>query len=206
MNNALAQAMIAKRVGCHLVTATGSGQHGLATAAACAKLALQCTIFMASKDKDRQSSKVRLIKLLGAQSFLSEHEDEHKKLLGKFLGYYSNMFSSGTTSMFDHGSQVSVDDRERNKDSSIGKMGKEARDVLVTCVGIGSNAIGLFHEFIAHSDVRLIRVETGGLGLESGRHSSKLTMGEVGIYHGSMSYLLQDDDGQVIEPHSIIVG
>ncbi|KAG4991362.1 hypothetical protein JHK87_024819 [Glycine soja] len=115
-------------------------------------------------------------------------------------------FSSGTTSMFDHGSQVSVDDRERNKDSSIGKMGKEARDVLVTCVGIGSNAIGLFHEFIAHSDVRLIRVETGGLGLESGRHSSKLTMGEVGIYHGSMSYLLQDDDGQVIEPHSIIVG
>lgn len=79
-------------------------------------------------------------------------------------------------------------------------------DVLVACVGTGSNALGLFHEFIADNDVRLIGVEAAGLGLESGTHSSTLATGEVGVYHGAMSYLLQDDDGQIIQPHSIAAG
>ncbi|KAL2349514.1 hypothetical protein Fmac_003514 [Flemingia macrophylla] len=213
MNNALAQSMIAKRMGCKsVVTATGSGQHGLATAAACAKLGLDCTVFMAAKDMQRQSSNVRLIKLLGAQV---------EKVEGGFKDAASEAF------------RYWVGDLERNyhlTGSAVGPhpcpamvrefqsvIGKETRiqalekwggkpDVVVACVGTGSNALGLFHEFIDDRDVRLIGVEAGGMGLESGAHSSSLTTGEVGVYHGAITYLLQDQDGQVIQPHSIAAG
>ncbi|WJX72488.1 tryptophan synthase [Trifolium repens] len=148
MNNALAQAMLAKRIGLKsVVTATGSGQHGLATASACAKLGLECTVFMADKDMDRQSSNVRLMKLLGAK-----------------VEVVNGCFKDATSEAF----RCWVGDLENSYQYHL-----------------------------------TVGVEAAGLGLESGKHSSTLVKGEVAVYHGAISYLLQDDYGQIIQPHSI---
>ncbi|KAH1223103.1 hypothetical protein AAZX31_11G004100 [Glycine max] len=213
MNNALAQAMIAKRMGCKsVVTATGSGQHGLATAAACAKLALDCTVFMADKDIHRQYSNVRLIKLLGAQVEAVDggFTDAASEAFRYWVGDLENRYHLSGSAVGPHPCPTMV----REFQSVIGKETRMQAlekwggkpDVLVASVGTGSNALGLFHEFIADKDVRFVGVEAGGLGLESGKHSSTLTTGEVGAYHGAISYLLQDQDGQIIHPHSIAAG
>ncbi|KAB1221852.1 Tryptophan synthase beta chain 2, chloroplastic [Morella rubra] len=157
--------MIAKGLGRKsVVAATGAGQHGIATASACAKLDLECTIFMGTKDMEKQSSNLFLMKLLGAKRLVAKLRDQ---LL-----------------LVRHGRGA----------SSIAKHGS------------GSNALRLFHEFIDSKDVRLIGVEGAGFGLESGRHSATLARGDVGVYHGAMSYLLQDEEGQIVEPYSIATG
>lgn len=213
MNNALAQTMMAKRMGCKsVVTASGSGQHGLATAAACAKLALGCTVFMATKDMERQSSNVRLIKLLGAkvEGVEGGSRDAASEAFRYWVGDLENMYHMTGSAVGPHPCPTMV----REFQSVIGKETRMQAlekwggkpDVLVANVGTGSNALGLFHEFIKDKDVRLIGVEAAGLGLGSGKHSSTLTAGEVGVYHGAISYLLQDEDGQVIYPHSIAAG
>ncbi|BAU00806.1 Tryptophan synthase beta chain 2 [Vigna angularis] len=213
MNNALAQAMIAKRMGCKsVVTATGSGQHGLATAAACAKLALECTVFMAAKDIERQYSNVRLMKLLGAQVEAVDggFRDAASDAFRCWVGDLENKYHLTGSAVGPHPCPSMV----REFQSVIGKETRMQAlekwggkpDVLVACVGTGSNALGLFHEFVGDEDVRLIGVEGGGLGLDSGKHSSTLTKGEVGVYHGTISYLLQDEHGQIIHPHSIAAG
>ncbi|CAJ2651001.1 unnamed protein product [Trifolium pratense] len=213
MNNALAQAMIAKRIGLKsVVTATGSGQHGLATASACAKLGLECTVFMASKDMDRQSSNVRLMKLLGGkvEAVNGSFKDASSDAFRCWIGDLENSYHLTGSAVGPHPCPTMV----REFQSVIGKETRKQAlekwdgkpDVVVACVGTGSNALGMFHEFIYDTDVRLVGVEAAGLGLESGRHSSTLAKGEVGVYHGAISYLLQDDDGQIIQPHSIAAG
>ncbi|XP_061354555.1 tryptophan synthase beta chain 1-like [Gastrolobium bilobum] len=213
MNNALAQAMLAKRMGRKsVVTATGSGQHGLATAAACAKLGLKCTVFMAAKDMDRQSSNVRLMKLLGAkvEAVNGSFKDVASEAFRNWVEDLENSYHLTGSAVGPHPCPTMV----REFQSVIGKETRMQAlekwggkpDVLVASVGTGSNALGLFHEFIPDRDVRLIGVEAAGFGLDTGKHSSTLATGEVGVYHGAMTYLLQDEDGQIIQPHSIAAG
>nr|VDD55875.1 unnamed protein product [Brassica oleracea] len=229
MNNALAQAMIARRLGCsRVVAATGAGQHGVATAAACAKLSLECTVFMGTTDIEKQSSNVLSMKLLGAQkSFITNSFSEKKILLQiifpdtikysstniKFVSSLEGTFQDASseairnwvenlqttyylsgTVVGPHLSPVMV----REFQSVIGKeTRKQAKrlwggkpDVLVAFVGSGSNALGLFHEFVGDEDVRLVGVEAAGLGLDSGKHSATLAVGDVGVYHGSIELLV----------------
>ncbi|XP_013600716.1 PREDICTED: tryptophan synthase beta chain 1-like [Brassica oleracea var. oleracea] len=210
MNNALAQAMIARRFGCsRVVVATGAGQHGVATAAACAKLSLECTVFMGTTDIEKQSSNVLSMKLLGAQvsSLEGTFQDASSEAIRNWVENLETTYYLSGTVVGPHPSPVMV----REFQSVIGKeTRKQAKrlwggkpDVLVACVGSGSNALGLFHEFVGDEDVRLVGVEAAGLGLDSGKHSATLAVGDVGVYHGSMSYLLQDDQGQILRPHSI---
>ncbi|XP_057536747.1 tryptophan synthase beta chain 1-like [Amaranthus tricolor] len=213
INNALAQAMLAKRMGrTSIVTATGSGQNGVATAAVCAKLGLSCTILMGSLDMERQPSNVQLMKLLGAQVKAVEgnFKDASSEAVREWVANFESSYHLPASVVGPHPLPTMV----REFQSVIGKeVRKQAMDkwggkpdVLVACVGGGSNAMGLFHEFIDDEDVRLIGIEAAGYGLESGWHSATLSKGDVGVYHGTMSYLLQDDEGQIIGPYSIGVG
>ncbi|KAK2973005.1 hypothetical protein RJ640_005548, partial [Escallonia rubra] len=213
MNNAIAQAMLAKRIGRKsIVAATGAGQHGVATAAACAKLALECTIFMGRMDMERQSSNVTLMNLLGAEvrSVDGSFKDATSEAIRHWVNNLDSSYHLAGAPVGPHPCPTMV----REFQSVIGKETRKQAmekwggkpDVLVACVGSGSNALGLFHEFVRDEDVRLIGVEAAGVGLESGKHSATLATGEVGVYHGAMSYLLQDEEGQIIGPHSIAVG
>ncbi|KAK7308164.1 hypothetical protein VNO77_41761 [Canavalia gladiata] len=213
MNNALAQTMIAKRMGCKtVVTATGAGQHGLATAAACAKLGLECTVFMATKEISKQSSNVKLMKLLGAQveGVDGSLKDAASEAFRSWVGDLEKNYYLTGSAVGPHPCPTMV----REFQSVIGKETRMQAwerwggkpDVLVACVGTGSNALGLFHEFLDDEDVRLIGVEAAGLGLDTSTHSSTLAQGQVGVYHGAFTYLLQDQDGQVLVPHSIAPG
>ncbi|XP_010665530.1 tryptophan synthase beta chain 1 isoform X2 [Beta vulgaris subsp. vulgaris] len=213
INNALGQAMLAKRMGrMSIVTATGAGQHGVATAAVCAKLGLSCIVFMGNLDIQRQPSNVRLMKLLGAQvkSVDGNYKDASSEAVREWVSNLETSYHLPGSVIGPHPCPTMV----REFQSVIGKeVRKQAMekwggkpDVLVACVGGGSNAMGLFHEFIQDEDVKLVGVEAAGYGLESGRHSATLSKGIVGVYHGTMSYLLQDDEGQIIGPYSIGVG
>ncbi|XP_055807732.1 tryptophan synthase beta chain 1-like isoform X2 [Solanum dulcamara] len=213
INNAIAQAMLAKRMGCkNVVASTGAGQHGVATAAACAKLSLDCTIFMGSLDMERQPSNVLLMNHLGAKvkSVKGSFKDAASEGIRNWVNNLETSYFLAGAAIGPHPCPTMV----REFQSIIGKeTRKQAMDkwgrkphVLVACVGSGSNALGLFHEFIQDEDVRLIGVEAGGTGLDSGKHSATLAKGQVGVYHGAMSYLLQDEEGQIIVPHSIGVG
>ncbi|XP_042478124.1 tryptophan synthase beta chain 1-like [Macadamia integrifolia] len=213
INNAVAQAMVAKRIGLrNVVAATGAGQHGVATAAACARLDLDCIVYMGTVDMEKQPQKVMSMKLMGAQvrSVDGNFKDASSEAIREWVGNLeTNYYLSGTV-VGPHPCPSMV--REFQK-----VIGKETRkqaierwggkpDVLVACVGSGSNALGLFHEFMEDEDVRLIGVEGAGLGLDSGRHSATLARGEVGVYHGAMSYLLQSTEGQIVGAHSIAAG
>ncbi|KAK6268973.1 hypothetical protein QUC31_013133 [Theobroma cacao] len=216
INNAIAQAMIAKRMGRKtIVAATGAGQHGVATAAACAKLSLECTIFMGATDMEKQASNVLLMKLLGAkvapvESVEGAFKEASSQAIREWVGNLETSYYLTGTVVGPHPCPSMV----REFQSVIGKETRRQAmekwggkpDVLVACIGSGSNALGLFHEFINDEDVRLIGVEAAGFGLDSGRHSATLARGDVGVYHGAMSYLLQDAEGQILGPHSIGVG
>ncbi|KAK6154411.1 hypothetical protein DH2020_008659 [Rehmannia glutinosa] len=181
INNAVAQALLAKRLGKkRIIAETGAGQHGVATATVCARFGLQCVIYMGAQDMQRQELNVFRMRLLGA-----EVRPVH----------------SGTATLKDATSEA-IRDWVTN---ALEKWGGKP-DVLVACVGGGSNAMGLFHEFVDDKEVRLIGIEAAGFGLDSGKHAATLTKGEVGVLHGAMSYLLQDEDGQIVEPHSISAG
>ncbi|KAK9155811.1 hypothetical protein Sjap_003291 [Stephania japonica] len=213
INNAIAQAMLAKRMGrTSIVAATGAGQHGVATAAACAKLALDCTIFMGTQDMQKQSFNVSQMKLLGAQveSVEGSFKDATSEAIRRWVGSLDNSYYLSGTVVGPHPCPSMV----REFQSVIGKETRRQAmekwggkpDVLVACVGSGSNAMGMFHEFLGDEEVRLIGVEAAGFGLDSGKHSATLARGDVGVYHGAMSYLLQDEEGQILWPHSIGVG
>ncbi|KAM7506230.1 hypothetical protein LguiB_005134 [Lonicera macranthoides] len=213
MNNAIAQAMLAKRLGLKsVVAATGAGNHGIATAAACAKLSLDCTIIMSRTDMEKHSSNVILMNLLGAQVKTVDggFKDAISEAVREWVGNLETSYYLAGNAIGPHPCPRMV----REFQSVIGKETRkqamekwgEKPDVLVACVGSGSNALGLFNEFVRDEEVRLIGVEAGGVGLENGEHSATLARGEVGVYHGAMSYLLQDEEGQIIGPHSIAVG
>ncbi|KAL0305906.1 UNVERIFIED_CONTAM: Tryptophan synthase beta chain 2, chloroplastic [Sesamum radiatum] len=195
-----------------VVAATGAGQHGVATAAVCAKLSLDCSIFMGNEDEERQTSNVLLMKHLGARVKTVEgtFKDATSEAIRNWVEDLDSSYYLAGTAVGPHPCPSMV----REFQSVIGKETRKQAmekwggkpDVLVACVGSGSNALGMFHEFVRDEDVRLIGVEAAGSGIDSGKHSATLSKGEIGVYHGAMSYLLQDDEGQIIGPHSIGVG
>ncbi|KAJ3209303.1 tryptophan synthetase [Dinochytrium kinnereticum] len=233
INNALGQALLAMRLGKkRIIAETGAGQHGVATATVCAKFGLDCTIYMGAEDVRRQALNVFRIKLLGAKVVAVESGEQFCHVCGKLL----NARNAGSRTLKDAINEAMRDWVTNVKTthyiigSAIGPhpfplivrefqsvIGREARaqilektfklpDAVMACVGGGSNAIGTFHPFISDSSVRIIGVEAGGDGIETGKHSATLSAGTPGVLHGTRTYLLQDKNGQIIETHSISAG
>ena len=216
INNALGQGLLAQRMGKRRVIAeTGAGQHGVATATVCSTLGQECIVYMGEEDIKRQALNVFRMRLLGAEvrSVASGSRTLKDAINEAIRDWVTNV----ETTHYLIGSVVGPHPYPMIVRDFQAVIGREARaqmlaaagrlpDYAVACVGGGSNAMGLFHEFIGDPDVKLVGVEAGGRGIESGEHSSTLTAGDVGVLHGSMSYLLQDEDGQIREAHSISAG
>ncbi|MDT8317657.1 MAG: tryptophan synthase subunit beta [bacterium] len=216
INNALSQALLARQMGKKRVIAeTGAGQHGVATATAASLLGLDCEIYMGTEDMRRQALNVFRIKLLGARITGVDNgsktlKDAINEAIRDWVTNVNDTYYVMGTVFGPHPYPMMV----RNFQSVIGKearkqiLKKEGRlpDLLIACVGGGSNAMGLFHPFLKDADVKMTGVEAGGEGIESGRHAARFSGGSLGILQGTKSYLLQDDDGQVLETHSISAG
>ncbi|MDZ8107266.1 MAG: tryptophan synthase subunit beta [Nostoc sp. DedQUE12a] len=216
INNALAQVLLAKRMGKQRIIAeTGAGQHGVATATVCARFGLQCVIYMGIHDMERQALNVFRMKLMGAE--VRPVEAGTGTLKDATSEAIRDWVTNVETTHYILGSVAGPHPYPMIVRDFHAVIGKETRpqcqekwgglpDILLACVGGGSNAIGLFHEFVSESSVRLIGVEAAGEGVNTEKHAATLTKGKIGVLHGAMSYLLQDDDGQVIEAHSISAG
>ncbi|SVB55794.1 uncharacterized protein METZ01_LOCUS208648, partial [marine metagenome] len=216
INNALGQGLLAKRMGKQRIIAeTGAGQHGVATATVCAMLGLDCIVYMGEEDIRRQALNVFRMKLLGAEvrpvdSGSKTLKDAINEAIRDWVTNVESTYYLIGSVVGPHPYPMIVRDYQR-------VIGREAReqmlshagrlpDYAIACVGGGSNAMGLFYDFIPDEQVKLVGVEAGGDGIETGRHSATITTGEVGVLHGSMSYLIQDEHGQIIETHSISAG
>ena len=216
INNALGQGLLAKRMGKQRIIAeTGAGQHGVATATVCAMLGLECIVYMGEEDIRRQSLNVFRMKLLGAE--VRSVDSGSRTLKDAINEAIRDWVTNVETTHYLIGSVVGPHPYPmivRDYQRVIGKESREQilfqtgrlPDYAIACVGGGSNAMGLFYDFIADPNVKLIGVEAGGDGVSTGRHSSTITAGSIGVLHGSMSYLIQDENGQVIETHSISAG
>ena len=216
INNALGQGLLARRMGKHRVIAeTGAGQHGVATATVCAMLKQECVVYMGSEDIRRQALNVFRMRLLGAE--VRPVESGSRTLKDAINEAIRDWVTNVETTHYLIGSVVGPHPYPMLVRDFQSVIGREAREQLlelsgqlpdyaIACVGGGSNAIGLFHDFIGDETVKLVGVEAGGLGVETGKHASTLVAGQAGVLHGSMSYLLQDEDGQVTETHSISAG
>ena len=216
INNALGQALLAKHMGKERIIAeTGAGQHGVATATVCAMLGLQCVVYMGAEDIRRQALNVFRMRLLEAEVITVESGT--RTLKDAINEAIRDWVTNVETTHYLIGSVVGPHPYPMLVRDFQSVIGREARaqileaegqlpDYVVACVGGGSNAIGAFYEFIGEEEVALVGVEAGGEGLESGRHSATLSAGRPGVLHGSMSYLLQDQHGQVRETHSISAG
>ncbi|MBK6887090.1 MAG: tryptophan synthase subunit beta [Tetrasphaera sp.] len=216
INNVLAQALLTKRMGKRRIIAeTGAGQHGVATATAAALMGLDCTVYMGKVDTQRQALNVARMRILGAEVVAVEHGSQTLKdaineaLRDWVTNVHDTHYCIGTVTG-PHPFPEMVRDFHRI-------IGVEARaqvldltgrlpDAVIACVGGGSNAMGIFHRFIDDAGVRLIGVEAGGDGIETGRHAARFASAEPGVLHGAMSYLMQDDDGQTLESHSVSAG
>ena len=216
INNALAQVLLAKCMGKQRIIAeTGAGQHGVATATVCARFGLECVIYMGIHDMERQSLNVFRMRLMGAEVRPVEAgtgtlKDATSEAIRDWVTNVENTHYILGSVAGPHPYPMMVRDFHT-------VIGKETRsqcqekwgglpDIVLACVGGGSNAMGIFHEFVDEPSVRLIGVEAAGEGIDSQKHAATLTRGRVGILHGAMSYLLQDEDGQVVEAHSISAG
>jgi tryptophan synthase beta chain len=216
INNALGQGLLTARMGKQRIIAeTGAGQHGVATATVCAMFNQECIVYMGEEDIRRQSPNVFRMKLLGAE--VRPVTSGSKTLKDAINECIRDWVTNVDTTHYLIGSAVGPHPYPMMVRDFQSVIGQEARaqildaasrlpDYAIACVGGGSNAIGLFHDFVGDESVQLVGVEAGGDGVETGRHASTLVAGEVGVLHGSKSYLLQDDDGQVIETHSISAG
>lgn len=216
INNALGQGLLAKRMGKQRIIAeTGAGQHGVATATACALLGLECVVYMGEVDIARQSLNVFRMKLLGAEvrsvtSGSKTLKDAINEAIRDWVTNVRSTFYIFGTAAGMHPYPLMV----REFQSVIGREARtqfleqtgQLPTAIVACVGGGSNAIGMFHPFVNDTEVEIFGVEAAGLGLESGKHAATLVAGREGILHGSRSYVLQDASGQVIETHSISAG
>ncbi|CAM6096798.1 unnamed protein product [Calypogeia fissa] len=216
INNAVGQALLAKRLGKKRVIAeTGAGQHGVATATVCARFGLDCIVYMGATDMERQALNVFRMRLLGAEvrpvhSGTATLKDATSEAIRDWVTNVETTHYILGSVAGPHPYPMLVRDLHRvigeeTRRQAMEKWGGKP-DVLVACVGGGSNAMGLFHEFVDDEDVRLIGVEAAGFGVDTDRHAATLTKGEIGVLHGAMSYLLQDTYGQIIEPHSISAG
>ena len=223
INNALGQALLVKRMGKRRIVAeTGAGQHGVATATVCALLGLECVVYMGTVDMARQSPNVFRMKLLGAEvrgvdsgsrtlkdaineairDWVTNVGDTHY-LLGSALGPHPY-----PTIVRDFQSVIGREARRQMLDPAAGGPGR-LPDAIVACVGGGSNAIGIFHPFLADTQVRLIGVEAGGRGIESGEHAARFAdpaLARLGVLHGTKSFVMQDADGQIALTHSVSAG
>jgi tryptophan synthase beta chain len=216
INNTIGQILLARRMGKRRIIAeTGAGQHGVATATVAARLGLECVVYMGERDIERQRPNVFRMRLLGAEvravtSGSATLKDAMNEALRDWVGNVESTFYIIGTVAGPHPYPAMV----RDFQSVIGNevraqiTAKEGRlpDTLVACIGGGSNAIGLFHPFLDEPEVGMIGVEAAGHGIASGEHAAALSAGRPGVLHGSRSYLLQDDDGQVVEAHSISAG
>jgi len=215
-NNVLGQILLARRMGkTRIIAETGAGQHGVATATFCALFNLPCVVYMGATDIERQAPNVFRMKLLGAEvrpvtSGTGTLKDAMNDALRDWVANVENTFYIIGTVAGPHPYPAMV----RDFQSIIGRetreqiMEAEGRlpDALVACIGGGSNAMGLFHPFLDDKEVRIVGVEAAGHGISSGEHAASLTGGRPGVLHGNRTYLLQDDDGQIIDAHSISAG
>jgi len=216
INNVIGQALLARHLGKPRVIAeTGAGQHGVATATIAARYGMECVVYMGSEDVKRQAQNVYRMKLLGAtvvpvESGSKTLKDALNEAMRDWVTNVENTFYIIGTVAGPHPYPMMV----RDFQSVIGLEAREQMpemtgrqpDAVLACVGGGSNAIGIFHPYIEHENVRLIGVEAAGYGLETGKHSATLCAGRSGVLHGNRTYLLQDDNGQIIETHSISAG
>ncbi|MDQ2588150.1 tryptophan synthase subunit beta [Saccharothrix yanglingensis] len=216
INNVLGQALLTKRMGKRRVIAeTGAGQHGVATATACALMGLDCVIYMGEVDTERQALNVARMRLLGAEVVPVKNgsrtlKDAINEALRDWVANVDDTHYLLGTAAGPHPFPVLVRDFHRvigieARQQVLEKAGR-LPDVVAACVGGGSNAIGIFHGFIDDPSVRLVGLEPGGDGIETARHGATLTKGTPGSLHGAMSYVLQDADGQIAEAHSISAG
>jgi tryptophan synthase beta chain len=216
VNNCLGQALLAKRMKkTRIIAETGAGQHGVATATLCALFNLPCTVYMGATDIARQQPNVFRMKLLGAEvipvhSGTATLKDAMNEALRDWVANVENTFYIIGTVAGPHPYPAMVRDFQCviGEETKTQMMEAEGRlpDSLVACIGGGSNAMGLFHPFLDDRDVDIIGVEAGGDGVETGRHAASLTGGRPGVLHGNRTFLLQNDDGQIIDAHSISAG
>jgi tryptophan synthase beta chain len=216
INSTVGHALLARKIGKPRVIAeTGAGQHGVATATIAAKYGLKCTVYMGSEDVKRQSPNVYRMKLLGAEvvpvdSGSKTLKDALNEAMRDWVTNVENTFYIIGTVAGPHPYPMMV----RDFNSVVGKeclvqmpeMAGRQPDAVLACVGGGSNAMGIFYDYIPHEKVRLIGVEAGGLGIATGKHSASLSAGSPGVLHGNRTYLMQDANGQISETHSISAG
>ncbi|HET6829343.1 MAG TPA: tryptophan synthase subunit beta [Ramlibacter sp.] len=216
INNVIGQAMLARRMGKPRVIAeTGAGQHGVATATICARYGLECVVYMGSEDVKRQSPNVYRMNLLGAtvvpvESGSKTLKDALNEAMRDWVTNVENTFYIIGTVAGPHPYPMMVRDFQsvigRESISQMQEMTGGQPDVVVACVGGGSNAMGIFHPYIPYEKTRLIGVEAAGEGLDSGKHSASLQRGSPGVLHGNRTYVLQDENGQITETHSVSAG
>jgi tryptophan synthase beta chain len=216
INNCIGQVLLARRMKkTRIIAETGAGQHGVATATVCARYGLPCVVFMGETDVERQKPNVFRMRLLGAEivpvsSGTGTLKDAMNEALRDWVTNVATTFYVIGTAAGPHPYPMLVRDFQsiigREAKAQILKAEGRLPDALVACIGGGSNAIGLFHPFLEDEGVRMIGVEAGGHGVETGMHAASLTGGQPGILHGNRTYLLQDKDGQIIDAHSISAG
>jgi tryptophan synthase beta chain len=216
INNCMGQILLARRMGKkRIIAETGAGQHGVATATVCARFGLECVVYMGATDIERQAPNVFRMKLLGAKvvpvtSGTATLKDAMNDALRDWVSNVEDTYYLIGTVAGPHPYPAMV----RDFQAVIGTEAREQMiaaegrlpDSLVACIGGGSNAMGLFYPFLDDADVRIIGVEAAGHGIESGQHAASLTGGKPGVLHGNRTYLLQDDDGQILDAHSISAG
>ena len=216
INNTLGQVLLTKRMGKRRVIAeTGAGQHGVATATACALLGVECVVYMGEEDAQRQELNVFRMELLGAEVRIVKSgsrtlKDAINEALRDWVTNVETTHYVIGSVVGPHPFPMIVRDFQRvigdeTKEQILGKEGR-LPDAVVACVGGGSNAMGIFYPFIEDREVKLVGVEAAGYGIETGKHAASLTGGEVGVLHGMKSYFLQDEEGQILPTHSISAG
>ena len=216
INNAVGQGLLAKQMGKQRIIAeTGAGQHGVATAAICARLGMDCIVYMGEEDIKRQALNVYRMKLLGAKvvsvnTGSKTLKDAINEAMRDWVTNVTNSYYLIGSVIGPHPYPTMVRDFQKiigiETKKEILKIENKLPDYLLACVGGGSNAIGLFYPFIEDKEVNLIGIEAGGKGINTNQHSATLVKGKIGILHGTKTYVIQDEDGQIIETHSISAG
>ncbi len=216
INNAIGQVLLAKTIGKERVIAeTGAGQHGVATATAAALMGMECKVYMGEEDMKRQEPNVSRMRILGAQvAGVAQGTRTLKDAINEAL---RDWVTNVRTTHYVLGTVFGPHPYPTMVKEFVSVIGREAiaqvkraegrlPDAIVACVGGGSNSMGIFAPFIAHGDVKLIGVEAGGFGIESGKHAARFATGKIGVFQGTRSYVLQDDNGQVLATHSVSAG
>ena len=216
INNCMGQILLAKRMGKkRIIAETGAGQHGVATATVCALFGLPCIIYMGEKDIERQSPNVFRMKLLGAEiksvsNGSKSLKDAMNEALRDWVTNVQDTFYIIGTAAGPHPYPSMVRDFQsvigKEVRSQIIAQENKLPDLLIACIGGGSNALGLFYDFLDDKEIKMLAVEAAGLGLSSGKHAASLSGGKPGVLHGNKTYLLQNQDGQIEEAHSISAG